>query len=91
MEVEPTGTMVENDPTDPLLEQDQATGWEMYQPLRAAITSLPAPTLAKKVAYLVAIAATNYEVYNHTVPNGGNPFEIINYVYPEDLTFAGVL
>ena len=39
-------------------------------------------------AYLVAIAATNYEVYSHTVPNGGNPFEIVNYVYPEDLTAA---
>jgi len=39
-------------------------------------------------AYLVAIAATNYEVYSHTVPNNGNPFEIVNYVYPED--FASV-
>ncbi|QRM88825.1 T9SS type A sorting domain-containing protein [Lacinutrix sp. WUR7] len=35
-------------------------------------------------AYLIAIAATNYEVYSHTVPNNGNPFEIVNYVYPED-------
>ncbi|MFD2822411.1 M1 family aminopeptidase [Lacinutrix iliipiscaria] len=39
-------------------------------------------------AYLVAIAATNYEVYTHTVPNDGNPFEIVNYVYPENLTSA---
>ena len=39
-------------------------------------------------AYLVAIAATNYEVYSHTVTNNGNPFEIINYVYPENLTSA---
>lgn len=39
-------------------------------------------------AYLIAIAATNYEVYSHTVPNNGNPFEIVNYVYPED--FASV-
>lgn len=37
-------------------------------------------------AYLVAIAVTNYEVYSHTVPNNGNPFEIVNYVYPENLT-----
>lgn len=36
-------------------------------------------------AYLVAIAVTNYAVYSHTVPNNGNPFEIINYVYPENL------
>lgn len=36
-------------------------------------------------AYLVAIAVTNYEVYSHTVSNNGNPFEIVNYVYPEDL------
>lgn len=36
-------------------------------------------------AYLIAIAATNYEVYSHTVPNNGNPFDIVNYVYPESL------
>ncbi|NGX83205.1 M1 family aminopeptidase [Aequorivita sp. KMM 9714] len=39
-------------------------------------------------AYLVAIAVTNYSVYSHTVANNGNPFEIINYVYPEDLSFV---
>ena len=39
-------------------------------------------------AYLVAVAVTNYEVYSHTVPNNGNPFEIVNYVYPEDLSYA---
>lgn len=39
-------------------------------------------------AYLVAIAVTNYAVYNHTVPNNGNPFEIVNYVYPENLASA---
>ncbi|MBO3096636.1 M1 family aminopeptidase [Gelidibacter pelagius] len=36
-------------------------------------------------AYLVAIAVTNYTVYYDTVFNSGNPFEIINYVYPENL------
>ena len=36
-------------------------------------------------AYLVAFAVTNYAVYSHTVENNGNPFEIINYVYPESL------
>lgn len=39
-------------------------------------------------AYLIAIAATNYEVYSHTVSNNGNPFEIVNYVYPEALGTA---
>lgn len=39
-------------------------------------------------AYLIAIAVTNYSVYSHTVANNGNPFEIINYVYPEDLAYA---
>ncbi|HEX9828331.1 MAG TPA: M1 family aminopeptidase [Flavobacteriaceae bacterium] len=34
-------------------------------------------------AYLVAMAVTNYEVYSHTVPNNGNPFVIVNYVYPD--------
>ena len=39
-------------------------------------------------AYLVAIAATNYEVYTHEVDNNGNPFDIVNYVYPESLATA---
>ncbi len=39
-------------------------------------------------AYLVAIAVTNYEIYSETVANNGNPFEIVNYVYPENLSAA---
>lgn len=39
-------------------------------------------------AYLIAIAVTNYDIYSHTVPNNGNPFDIVNYVYPEDLNSA---
>ena len=39
-------------------------------------------------AYLIAIAVTNYEVYSHTVPNNGNPFDVVNYVYPENLATA---
>lgn len=39
-------------------------------------------------AYLIAIAVTNYSIYAHTVDNNGNPFEIVNYVYPESLTSA---
>ncbi len=39
-------------------------------------------------AYLVAIAVTNYTVYSHLVANNGNPFDIVNYVYPE--SFATV-
>ena len=39
-------------------------------------------------AYLIAIAVTNYEVYSHTVPNNGNPFDIVNYVYPESFVSA---
>jgi len=39
-------------------------------------------------AYLVAIAVTNYEIYSHVVDNNGNPFDIVNYVFPEDLAYA---
>jgi len=39
-------------------------------------------------AYLVAIAVTNYSIYSHTVPNNGNPFDVVNYVYPESLASA---
>lgn len=39
-------------------------------------------------AYLIAIAVTNYEVYTDVVPNNGNPFDVVNYVYPEDLSYA---
>ncbi|MFD2433132.1 M1 family aminopeptidase [Mesonia maritima] len=34
--------------------------------------------------YLIAIAVTNYTVYSHQVANNGNPFPIVNYVYPEN-------
>jgi len=39
-------------------------------------------------AYLIAIAVTNYEVYTHQVSNNGSFFEIVNYVYPENLVTA---
>jgi len=39
-------------------------------------------------AYLIAIAVTNYETYSHTVANNGNPFPVVNYVYPESLSAA---
>jgi len=39
-------------------------------------------------AYLIAIAATNYSVYSHNVPNNGTPFDIVNYVFPESLITA---
>ncbi|PTM11286.1 MAG: peptidase M1 [Bacteroidetes bacterium] len=41
-------------------------------------------------AYLIAIAATNYETYSHNVPNNGNPFDIVNYVYPESSAQAQI-
>ncbi len=40
-------------------------------------------------AYLIAFAITNYEVYSDYVPIGNNDsIEVLNYVYPEDLTYA---
>jgi len=39
-------------------------------------------------AYLIAFAVANYKVYSHTVANNGNPFDIVNYVYPENLASA---
>lgn len=39
-------------------------------------------------AYLIGVAITNYQVYSHTVPNNGNPFNVVNYVYPETLITA---
>ena len=39
-------------------------------------------------AYLVAIAVTNYSVYSDMVPNNSNPFEVVNYVYPENFATA---
>ena len=38
-------------------------------------------------AYLVAIAVTNYAHYSDFVPvDGGEPIEVLNYVFPENLT-----
>jgi len=40
-------------------------------------------------AYLIAIAVTNYEVYSDFVPvPGGDPIEVLNYVFPESLANA---
>ena len=39
-------------------------------------------------AYLIAFAVTNYDIYSHTVNNNGSPFDIVNYVYPENLSNA---
>jgi aminopeptidase N len=40
-------------------------------------------------AYLIAIAVTNYAVYSDYVPvPGGDPVEVLNYVFPESLTNA---
>ena len=39
-------------------------------------------------SYLVAFAVTNYSVYSDTVILKNGPMEILNYVYPEDLSQA---
>jgi aminopeptidase N len=41
-------------------------------------------------AYLIAIASTNYSVYNQTAGTAPNQFPIINYVYPESLAQAQI-
>ena len=37
-------------------------------------------------AYLIAIAVTNFSVYNQTAGTSPNQYPIINYIFPEDLT-----
>ena len=39
-------------------------------------------------AYLIAIAVTNYSVYNQTAGTAPNTFPIINYIYPESLAIV---
>lgn len=39
-------------------------------------------------AYLVAIAVTNYQVYEQTAGTSPNNFPIINYIYPENYSSA---
>ncbi len=40
-------------------------------------------------AYLIAIAITRYSIYSDFVPvDGGEPIEVLNYVYPESLESA---
>lgn len=41
-------------------------------------------------AYLVAIAVTNYQVYNQTAGIEPNTFPIVNYIYPESYSSAVV-
>lgn len=35
-------------------------------------------------AYLIAIAVTNYQVFNQTAGTAPNTFPVVNYLYPED-------
>ena len=35
-------------------------------------------------AYLIAIAVTNYQIYNQTAGTAANTFPIVNYIYPEN-------
>ena len=39
-------------------------------------------------AYLVCLGVTNYAVYNHQAPFGGESLNVVNYVYPEDSASA---
>lgn len=41
-------------------------------------------------AYLIAMAVTNYSVYNQTAGTAPNEFPIINYIFPENLASAQV-
>ena len=38
--------------------------------------------------YLICLGVTNYAVYNHQVPFGGETLNVANYVYPEDSASA---
>lgn len=39
-------------------------------------------------AYLIAVAVTNYSVYSDYVPTANDSIEILNYVFPENLSSA---
>lgn len=65
-----------------------ANGLEMGQTINGANKTTHFRHQYPIPAYLVAIAVTNYTVYSHTVANNGNPFDIVNYIYPEDLAYA---
>lgn len=39
-------------------------------------------------AYLIAIAVTNYEIYNQLVETDGDPILVSNYVFPEEVGWA---
>ena len=42
-------------------------------------------------AYLVSLAITNYSEFTVYVPVGADSFPVLNYVYPEDSTYAAFL
>lgn len=65
-----------------------ANGLEQSQTINGAFKTTHFKHQYPIPAYLVAIAVTNYAVYSDTVDNNGNPFEIVNYVYPENLASA---
>ncbi|MBJ2173791.1 T9SS type A sorting domain-containing protein [Aureibaculum sp. A20] len=72
----------------PELYTSVSNGLEQSQTIDAGIKTTHFKHKYPIPAYLIAIAVTNYSTYNHTVANNGNPFEIVNYVYPESLASA---
>lgn len=65
-----------------------ANGVELGQEINGAFKTTHYRHQYPIPAYLIAFAVTNYDVYSHTVDNNGNPFDIVNYVYPEDINYA---
>lgn len=75
---------------DPLNDEyvAAANGVEMSQTINGNLKTTHFRHNYPIPAYLIGIAVTNYTTYSHTVENDGNPFPIINYVYPESLSSA---
>lgn len=65
-----------------------ANGVEMSQLLEGNLKTTHFKHRYPIPAYLVGIAVSNYELYTQTYDNNGNPFPIVNYIYPEDMDYV---
>lgn len=74
--------------TAPSQYKSVSNGVEMSQTVNGNLTTTHFHHNYPIPAYLIAIAVTNYTIYNQTAGIAPNTFPIVNYIYPETFTPA---
>lgn len=74
--------------TAPSQYKSVANGTEIAQTVTGNLTTTHYKHNYPIPAYLIAIAVTNYVIYNQTAGTAPNTFPVVNYIYPETFSPA---